>query len=576
MTVIVGNIGNKVEEEFIQEDFSGFGFGILYDGTKIEKIREKQRQDIRIGNTPKGVSYDSDEIIGRVIKAYFEGTRLTMRGLKAFDSKLLMSLEGRFSDQKRQKPFDSISTLREQTALELERLGHTEHASEIRAYNKNFCNHKKKDTKEKLIGKAIHDYIDNSIDIDQGEIKKTKQGKRFISAIQRRRYKMQEFRQAVAERLEELGRFQEAKKLKEHTKSPYDRELLIYEGVRLAKQGVQLNSSVLKEIYLPFANIVSRQIKKNGKYEPLFFRSWNEFRQEVASRLEKEEKNSLVKIIKKENKDSWSKNKIIEKILDFSYKGYDLSSKNMEQNPETHNLWVAITSYKKGKAVYFGGVIHALKEASEELYEKRKIDEALKILDFIANKKQKQILKSKIIDKCNKDSEKIYAEVVEKYNKYNSNIDISDVKHPNELLLYKRDVESYPELTEKERFSLFYIKNSPFYKERDRQKAREILINCNLKLVLKEAYKYSGRKISLLSLISNGNIGLINAVDEYNHFGRAKFSTYAYPIIKKEIKRSYTAEIFDEPITNNRYQQLGKLYEVQTRHKAFLIVDICY
>jgi hypothetical protein len=180
---------DKVERGELDSTASKYPFHILYDKTRINK--QEQKNKLRSSPYPKGISYNSDEIIGRVIKAYFQGIRLTTRGLRAFDSKLLMSLEGRFPDQNGKKPFDSIYKLREKVAKELEQIEYTEYSKEIRAYNKNFCSHKKRWTKEKLINTAIKDYIDNSIDIDEGEIKKTKQGKKFISAV-KRTYKMQE------------------------------------------------------------------------------------------------------------------------------------------------------------------------------------------------------------------------------------------------------------------------------------------------------------------------------------------------------------------------------------------------
>ncbi len=558
---------NKVGIDELDGNVSKYTFHILYDKKRIDIKDNGQKNKLRSSPYPKGISYDSDEIIGRVIKAYFQGVRLTTRGLRAFDSKLLMSLEGRFQDQNGKKPFESVSELREKVAEELEQIEYPGYAQEVRAYNKNFCNHKKKWTKEKLIDIAITSYVDNSIDIDEGEIKKTKQGRKFISAIHRRGYKMQEFRQEVASKLEEQGRFQQAKKLKEHTKSPYNKDILIYEGARLARQGVQLSSGHLKKIYLPFANIISRQIKRNGKYEPLFFKSWNEFRQEVASKLQKEGKTSLVNIVKKQNKSYWSKKKIIEDLIDFNYYGYDLSSKSLKQNLQTHDLWVAITSYKNGKAKYFGRVSHALKAASEQLYEKRKINDALRVLDFIGNKKQRQELKQEIREKCNDDSERIYRQIFRRYKEHKNNTDFSEIRHPSDIQLYKRDVNNFPLLDEKERFSLFYMKNNPFYPEEIREKAREIIINCNLRLVLKEAYKYTNRRVSLTNLISDGNIGLIKAVEEFDYFGRAAFSTYACPKIKKQIKKAYTEEILDNNISYYRYRQLGKLNEIQIKYK---------
>ena len=57
--------------------------------------------------------------------------------------------------------------------------------------------------------------------------------------------------------------------------------------------------------------------------------------------------------------------------------------------------------------------------------------------------------------------------------------------------------------------------------------ARELMIKANLRLVVKIAYDYIDLGLPLLDLISEGNIGLIKAVDRYRSDKGAKFSSYA-------------------------------------------------
>jgi RNA polymerase primary sigma factor len=68
--------------------------------------------------------------------------------------------------------------------------------------------------------------------------------------------------------------------------------------------------------------------------------------------------------------------------------------------------------------------------------------------------------------------------------------------------------------------------------------AREKLINSNLRLVIKIARDYSGCGLPLLDLISEGNIGLMTAVDRYESDKGAKLSTYAALWIRQKIIRS--------------------------------------
>lgn len=69
------------------------------------------------------------------------------------------------------------------------------------------------------------------------------------------------------------------------------------------------------------------------------------------------------------------------------------------------------------------------------------------------------------------------------------------------------------------------------------KKAREKLINGNLKLVLSIIQRFTGRKECLDDLFQVGCIGLIKAIDNFNIDLDVKFSTYAVPMIIGEIRR---------------------------------------
>jgi RNA polymerase primary sigma factor len=68
--------------------------------------------------------------------------------------------------------------------------------------------------------------------------------------------------------------------------------------------------------------------------------------------------------------------------------------------------------------------------------------------------------------------------------------------------------------------------------------ARERMIKANLRLVVKIAHDYDGFGLPLLDLISEGNIGLIKAVERFDPMKGGKLSTYAAWWIKQSIKRA--------------------------------------
>lgn len=98
--------------------------------------------------------------------------------------------------------------------------------------------------------------------------------------------------------------------------------------------------------------------------------------------------------------------------------------------------------------------------------------------------------------------------------------------------MYLREIGRVPLLTYEEEVAL--AKRV----EKADKKARERLINANLRLVVSIAKKYVNRGLTLLDLIEEGNIGLMRAVMKYDWRRGYKFSTYATWWIRQAITRA--------------------------------------
>lgn len=102
----------------------------------------------------------------------------------------------------------------------------------------------------------------------------------------------------------------------------------------------------------------------------------------------------------------------------------------------------------------------------------------------------------------------------------------------NAIRLYLQDIGQIPLITPEKEIEL-----AALIKKGD-MAARDLMIKSNLRLVVKIAHDYSNFGLPLIDLISEGNIGLIKAVERFDPQKGGKLSTYAAWWIKQSIKRA--------------------------------------
>lgn len=127
------------------------------------------------------------------------------------------------------------------------------------------------------------------------------------------------------------------------------------------------------------------------------------------------------------------------------------------------------------------------------------------------------------------------------------------------IQMYLREIGKIPLLTADEEVALAKAK------EAGDKEAERKLIEANLRLVVSIAKKFVGKRLSLLDLIQEGNIGLFRAVKKFDYRRGFKFSTYATWWIRQAITRALADQSRTIRIPVHMVETINKFMQVSRR-----------
>ena len=136
------------------------------------------------------------------------------------------------------------------------------------------------------------------------------------------------------------------------------------------------------------------------------------------------------------------------------------------------------------------------------------------------------------------------------------------VEHVNDAMkLYLRDIQRTKLLTAGEE------KELALRIDQGDRAARDRMITCNLRLVVKIAKRFLNRGLPFLDLIEEGNLGLMKAVERFEIARGFRFSTYATWWIRQSVERALMNQAHTIRLPVHIAEEISKLYRATYRFR---------
>lgn len=166
-----------------------------------------------------------------------------------------------------------------------------------------------------------------------------------------------------------------------------------------------------------------------------------------------------------------------------------------------------------------------------------------------------------IVDEPEPDTEQ-FALTEDNVDRFESELSIEGVAIDDPVKVYLKEIGRVPLLSSEEEVALAVrIANGGG----DGDVAKKRLSEANLRLVVSIAKRYVGRGMQFLDLIQEGNLGLIKAVEKFDHTKGFKFSTYATWWIRQAITRAIADQARTIRIPVHMVETINKVKKVSSQ-----------
>lgn len=129
--------------------------------------------------------------------------------------------------------------------------------------------------------------------------------------------------------------------------------------------------------------------------------------------------------------------------------------------------------------------------------------------------------------------------------------------------MYLKEIGTVPLLTADEEIELARMKAEGT--EQEKTRAKERLVEANLRLVVSIAKRYTGRGMSFLDLVQEGNLGLIKGVEKFDYTKGYKLSTYATWWIRQSVTRALADQARTIRVPVHMVETINKMSKMQRK-----------